>query len=242
MPELPEVEVLVRHLADRVVGRTIRTVNVRDPRSLRHTTSAEFRSTLKNARLESVQRRGKYLVFNLRKRGQPFPLLGHLGMTGRMYLLPQPTRHPPHTTLVLGLGKELLVFNDPRRFGRMTLDSSALQRLGPEPLEPAFTPRTLREAFSHSRQPVKVKLLDQSVVAGIGNIYASEALFLARIHPGTPAGRLTDSSHRRLRNSIRRVLREAIRFGSTAPLAFGASDPGDGIFYYGTTAQAAGDY
>jgi len=242
MPELPEVEVLVRHLARCVVGRTIRKVEVRDPRSLRHTTPAEFSRALRNAGIASVRRRGKYLVFTLRKRRQRFPLLAHLGMTGRMYVLTRHACQPPHATIVLGLGEEKLVFEDVRRFGGMTLKPSSLRRLGPEPLDPNFTAEVLREALARSLQPVKVKLLDQSVVAGIGNIYASEALFLARIHPGRPARHLTESACRRLRNSIRWVLRDAIRFGSTVPLEFDSSNAGDGLFYYGTRAEVSADY
>ena len=112
-------------------------------------------------------------------------------MTGRMYLLPAKDRLPKHAAVVLKLGRENFVFEDTRYFGRLTLDSSALARLGPEPLGAEFTAERFAEALGRSRQAIKVKLLDQSLLAGVGNIYASEALFRAGIAPTLPARRLT---------------------------------------------------
>ena len=104
-------------------------------------------------------------------------------MTGRMYLLPAKARLPRHAAVVLDLGRENFIFEDTRYFGRLTLDSSALARLGPEPLGAEFTAERFAEALGRSRQAIKVKLLDQSLLAGVGNIYASEALFRAGIAP-----------------------------------------------------------
>jgi formamidopyrimidine-DNA glycosylase len=107
-----------------------------------------------------------------------------------MYLLPASGPLPKHAAVVLYLGREKFVFEDTRYFGRLTLDTTALDRLGPEPLGNELAPDAFSEALKRSSQPIKVKLLDQSLVAGVGNIYANEALFLARIAPGLAANRL----------------------------------------------------
>jgi len=240
LPELPEVEVLVQHLASHVIGRKIRHVEVRDRRSILPTRPDLFKQTLNNASFLNVTRRGKYLIFTVRKDRHSFPLIGHLGMTGRIYLAARQTILRQHSTLVFGLGHEKMVFEDMRRFGRMGLDASLLDGLGVEPLDREFTENKLGLALARSRQPIKVILLDQSIVAGIGNIYASEALFRAGVHPGCPAHSLGQPAIKRLRNSIRRVLREAIRFGSTVPLSFG--DSTDGLFYFGQRGNPASHY
>jgi len=163
-------------------------------------------------------------------------------MTGRLYLTKRRNSDSQHATVVFGLGRDKLVFEDMRRFGRITLDSSIVNRLGPEPLESGFTVESLGQALSGSRQPIKVKLLDQSVVAGIGNIYASESLFLAHIDPRTPSQKLDKTRLQRLRTAIRRVLSQAIRFGSTVPLAFDSTASDGGLFYYGQSVEDSGHY
>lgn len=237
MPELPEVEVLARHLAARLPGRTILEVQILEPNSLRGSTPAKFQAALHRARFDSVARRGKYLLLTLRRDRQPRLLIAHLGMSGRLYLEKTATPLPRHARIAIVLGTEQLVFEDMRRFGGMTLDSTAIEQLGPEPLTPGFTTATLSRALAGSAQPVKIRLLNQSAVAGIGNIYASEALFVARIDPRTPSRDLTAKALPQLRSAIRRVLFEAIRFGSTAPLDFGPTSQRGGLFYYGQSAQ-----
>ncbi len=189
MPELPEVEVLVRHLAPRLVGRSILSVNVCRSRVLAPTSIRSLTHTLRGARFVGLRRRAKYLVFNLHspKRHSEIILVGHLGMTGRMYLLPCDAPLPKHAAAVLDLDRGKFVFEDTRYFGRLTLDVTALGRLGMEPLEAEFTPERFAEVLKRSAQPIKVKLLDQSAVAGVGNIYASEALFRAGISPSSGA-------------------------------------------------------
>ncbi len=235
MPELPEVEVLVRHLRPLLLRQTVRGVQVRRPKVLRPTSLGEFRRTVQGAQFLDVSRRGKYLLFKLRAAHESAPriLLGHLGMTGRMYLLPAGQGVPKHAAVVLGLGGLNFVFEDTRYFGRLTLDCSSLERLGPEPLDGEFTAERLRLALRSSRQAIKVRLLDQSVVAGVGNIYASEALFRAGISPGTPARRLQAQQVRRLWRAIRDVLSEAIDWGSTVPLNYAGTGHRDGLFYFG---------
>jgi formamidopyrimidine-DNA glycosylase len=244
MPELPEVEVLARHLAPLVRRRTIRDVDVRRPKILAPTSPAEFTRTLRGATFLGLRRRGKYLLFELRaaNRRGPLTLVGHLGMTGRMYLLASGASLPKHAAVVLDLGDERFVFEDTRYFGRFTLDAAAVARLGPEPLEREFTVERFAAALKRSGQPIKVKLLDQRVVAGVGNIYASEALFRAGISPRTSARRLTRAQVTRLRRAIRETLAGAIRCGSTVRLNYGGAGKRDGLFYFGRAPDAPDFY
>jgi len=243
MPELPEVEVLARHLRPLIRGKTIRAVDVRRAKVSRPTPPRTFRRTLRGAKFTGLSRRGKYLLFQLHAKagGKPISLLGHLGMTGRIFLAPKARRLPKHTAVVFDLGASNLVYEDTRYFGRLTLDTSAVSRLGPEPLEDEFKAETFAQSLKRSRQPIKVKLLDQRLVAGIGNIYASEALFRARISPRLAANQLTRAQVRRLRLAIRAVLAEAIECGSTVPLNLGG-DKSDGLFYFGRAPGAPDFY
>jgi formamidopyrimidine-DNA glycosylase len=134
--------------------------------------------------------------------------------------------------VVLDLGDGNLIYEDTRYFGRLTLDNSALNRLGPEPLDDGFDRTAFAQSLKRSRQAVKIRLLDQTLVAGIGNIYASEALFRAHISPRLPARKLTLSQVTRVWRAIRAVLREAIACGSTVPLNFDGRRS-DGLFYFG---------
>jgi formamidopyrimidine-DNA glycosylase len=243
MPELPEVEVLARHLRPLVCGRTIRAVRVRRARVLAPTSRDQLQRALRGARFTGLARRGKYLVFELRQPGRRTPLIlvGHLGMTGRMYLSPRRAPLPKHAAVILDLGRDFFVYEDSRYFGRLTLDTRALSRVGPEPLSANFTADTFGAALARSRQAIKVKLLDQSLLAGVGNIYASEALFRARIAPQLAARKLSRTQVNALRRSIRQVLGEAIRLGSTIPLHHGEKRGADGLFYFGR-AKGAPDY
>jgi len=235
MPELPEVEVLARHLRPLIRGKTIRDVTVHRAKVLLPTRPREFRRTLRGAKFIGLSRRGKYLLFQLRAKsgGKPISLLGHLGMTGRIFLASKDWPLPKHTAVALDLGKNNLIYEDTRYFGRLTLDTSAVTRLGPEPLDDGFKADTFAQLLKRSRQAIKVRLLDQQLVAGVGNIYASEALFRARISPRLAANKLTIVQVRRLRLAIRVVLTEAIRYGSTVPLNLGG-DKSDGLFYFGS--------
>jgi formamidopyrimidine-DNA glycosylase len=243
MPELPEVEVLTRYLRPLIRGKTIRAVNVHRAKVLLPTQPGIFRRTLTGARFTGVSRRGKYLLFQLRSKagGNPISLVGHLGMTGRIFLARKNLRLPRHTAVSFDLGASNLVYEDTRYFGRLTLDTSAVARLGPEPLDGEFTAEKFAQSLKRSRQAIKVKLLDQKLVAGIGNIYASEALFRARISPKLAANKLTVVQVRRLRLAIRKVLAEAIECGSTVPLNLGG-DKSDGLFYFGRAPGAPDFY
>jgi formamidopyrimidine-DNA glycosylase len=240
MPELPEVEVLARHLRPLLRGKIIRAVDVRREKVLRPTPPREFKKVLTGANFQDLSRRGKYLLFELEKSGEKILLLGHLGMTGRMFLARKNKRPPKHAAVIFDLGRENFIYEDTRYFGRMTLDLSAVEKLGAEPLSENFQPDIFAVALKRSRQAVKVKLLDQSLIAGVGNIYASEALFRAKISPKLPANKLTGLQSKKLCRAIREVLAEAIDCGSTVPLNFHAGKT-DGLFYFGR-ADNAPDY
>jgi formamidopyrimidine-DNA glycosylase len=241
VPELPEVEVLVRHLQPLLQGQLIHRIRVRRARVLRPTSTPQLVKALRGARFIQLSRRGKYLLFTLRKKdsAERVVLVGHLGMSGRMYLLAAGAALPRHASVVLDLDRGQFVFEDTRYFGRFTLDTSAIGELGPEPLSEEFTAASFHLDLKRSNQPIKVKLLDQSLVAGVGNIYASEALFRAGVSPRMRAGKLTTKQVFLLWQAIREVLADSIQRGSTVPLNFNSATEGDGFFYYGRAADAA---
>jgi formamidopyrimidine-DNA glycosylase len=243
MPELPEVEVLARHLAPSLQNREIKRVDIHRAKIVAPTTPEEFSKKLEGATFIQLTRRGKYLLFEMRGRDRKnFLLIGHLGMTGRMYLSPAKSSLPKHAAVVLELGGEKFVFEDTRYFGRLTLDTQSIAALGPEPLGDDFTAEYFFNALQRSTQSIKVKLLDQTLVAGVGNIYASEALFRAGIPPQLPARRLKPPQVARLRTAIRETLRDAIKRGSTVPLNYSGEDGSDGLFYFGSAPGAPDFY
>lgn len=216
MPELPEVETTRRGLAPLVTGQQIEALIVRDPR-LRWPVAPGLPAALAGQRIESLNRRGKYLL--LATTGGT--VLIHLGMSGSLRYLVAPTpplRHD-HVDLVFTSGARLR-FNDPRRFGslQLTRDPAAhalLRQLGPEPLGEGFTAELLRARCAGRRVAIKQRLMDGQVVVGVGNIYANEALYLAGIHPGRAAGRISLPRLERLVSSVRQVLAEAVEQGGT---------------------------
>ena len=235
MPELPEVEWVVRGLNRTLAGATIGSATVHRPRSLRPTLPEALERALAGARVQSVQRRGKYLLLHLTpaKGDSPLVVCAHLGMTGRMHVVPAEHPLPRHAVVSMDLGSRRFVFEDARGFGRFTLDVTPVSQLGPEPLSESFSPESLAASTSGSRQPIKPFLLDQSRVAGVGNIYASESLFRARVHPGRPAGSLSADEAVRLHDAIRAVLSESIA-------AAEAGDAGTRFYYGDDGTQAEG--
>ncbi|MDZ7779275.1 MAG: DNA-formamidopyrimidine glycosylase [Gemmatimonadota bacterium] len=220
MPELPEVETIVRSLRPHIVGHTITGVAIRFPDVLR-TPAAELTREIDGRRVESVDRRGKNVVVRLSESGV---LALNLGMTGRLLAFPEPPAGfhiPIHATVTFELhGGTLLVFDDVRRFGTVEWLTEAdwadrAGRMGPEPFDRRFTARALSSRLGRSRAPIRSWLLDQKRIAGIGNIYANEALYLAGIDPRRPAHGIIPDEARRLHRALRRVLREAIRAGGT---------------------------
>lgn len=240
MPELPEVEILVRHLAPLLPGHRVRAVQVGRPRVTRPDPPDRLVAALTGATFREVTRRGKYLVFSLGRARRAVTVLGHLGMTGRMWLQATGEPLPRHLAAALDLGRQRLVFEDVRFFGRLSLDLAPLDALGPEPLDPAWDGPALAARLGRSSRAIKVCLLDQTVVAGVGNIYASEALHRARIAPARPAARLRPAEHAALARAIHDVLAEAVSGGSTVPLDLRGGT--DGLYYYGRAAEAGPAY
>jgi formamidopyrimidine-DNA glycosylase len=207
MPELPEVETIKNELSPRIIGRTITAVTLFDEKIVRQPPVAEFNSRLIGEAITGVVRRGKYLLFSLTS-GQT--LVIHLKMTGSLWLKP-PDRF---VRAVIHLnGGVKLYFRDPRKFGMMWLaedKNSVTDKLGPEPLEAGFTAATLAKILDGRTAPVKALLCDQNVIAGIGNMYADEALFLAKINPMRAGKSLTKEEVKRLYHAIKQVLTAAI--------------------------------
>ncbi|HEY2328900.1 MAG TPA: bifunctional DNA-formamidopyrimidine glycosylase/DNA-(apurinic or apyrimidinic site) lyase [Verrucomicrobiae bacterium] len=243
MPELPEVEVLARHLRPLLRGKTIRAIEIRRGKVLQPTSPARFKGKLRGAKFLNLERRGKYLLFELRQKDsrEKIYLLGHLGMTGKMFLAPKKAAPPRHAAVVLDLGANNFIYEDTRYFGRLTLDVSAAEKLGPEPWDKKFTAEVFRRQLKKSRQPVKVKLLDQSLIAGVGNIYAGEALFRAGISPRRASNKISGLEAKELLSAVRKILTDAIACGSTIPLNFAAGKT-DGLFYFGRAAGTADHY
>ena len=232
MPELPEVETTRRGLAPHLAGRRVLELAVREPR-LRWPVAPELAPWAAGRRVRSLERRGKYLVLDLGGSG----LLVHLGMSGSLRLVPEGTpagRHA-HWDLRLDDGR-LLRFTDPRRFGSLHRwegepgSHPLLRALGPEPLGPDFHGDYLYGHSRGRRVPVKAFLMDARVVVGVGNIYANEALFLARLPPGRAAGRIGAERYSRLAAAVRSVLEQAIAAGGTTLRDFTSGDGQPGYF------------
>jgi formamidopyrimidine-DNA glycosylase len=215
VPELPEVETIRAQLALRLEGRTFVRVEILDPRLTRPFDLFEVAEELEGDRVTEVERRGKYLVWRLES---GLTLLVHLRMTGSFAF--EPATHE-RAVLELDDGTRL-VYRDVRRFGTWLvledaeLDPYLAAKNGPEPLGPRFTAGWLTAQLGRRRAPLKAVLLDQRVVAGLGNIYADEALWRARLNPLRPAGELAEDEVARLHRAIRAALRAGIaRQGST---------------------------
>ncbi|MBV9332855.1 MAG: bifunctional DNA-formamidopyrimidine glycosylase/DNA-(apurinic or apyrimidinic site) lyase [Candidatus Eremiobacteraeota bacterium] len=217
MPELPEVETIVRGLTGKVVGATIARVEVRLERIAVAPPRVNFAAALTGERIVGARRRGKYAVLELASGSS---IVTGLRMTGRLVVARNGRRELPGTHVVLHFkGGGLLRFSDVRTFGRMRLVGPTEawdDALGVEPLSSSFTPEAFIGMLSGRTTPVKAFLLDQRRIAGIGNIYACEALWEARIRPNRPSGRLTKPAARRLRRAIIDVLERAIEMRGTS--------------------------
>lgn len=219
MPELPEVETVRRGLETLIVGKTIRSVDVFLARIIRHPSVGQFQDRVQNTQIEAIGRRGKYLLFEI----PPYQLISHLRMEGQYRVAKAGEPIAPHTHVIFHLSDGLeLRYRDVRQFGTMDVvaDSeprpSGLVSLGPEPFDVTLTPRSFRDRLHRRSSPIKSILLDQSCIAGLGNIYVDEALFLAGIHPLTKASRIGDARAGRLLDAIRDVLARAIEAGGSS--------------------------
>ena len=235
MPELPEVELVARSLDTLLYGWKIIRAELIRARLAPDNPPREFARLLRNATIESVGRRGKHLLFNL---DNSHVLITHLRMTGRFLYLPPKTPLPKHTHALFHLENgRRLIFTDQRHFGLMKIvkaselhEAKELRALAPEPFSDEFSPEYLLATLKRSGRALKEVLLDQTKITGLGNIYAAEALFIARINPFIAASKLSGRRSPRLHLAIREILDEAIAHGSTMNV-----DPEniDGSYYGG---------
>ena len=212
MPELPEVETIKNELSPHIVGSCIAGVTLFWNGMVRQPSAEKFCSRLIGQKIVSVARRGKYLIVDLAS-GEV--LIIHLKMSGSLLVKPVSAEPDKFTRAILYLNNEetQLIFRDPRKLGVMWLveDKDAIVgKLGPEPLEASFTPQLLAERLANRTAPIKALLCDQSLIAGIGNMYADEALFVAKVHPLRLGGSLSWSEIECLHKAIQQVLRSAI--------------------------------
>jgi formamidopyrimidine-DNA glycosylase len=236
MPELPEVELVARSLERLVAGRRILAARLLRERLAPDTSPRVFARSLRGAQIEFVGRRGKHILTHL-DNGRV--LITHLRMTGRFLYLPPEAPLPKHTHALFELDDgRRLVFTDQRHFGMMKVvlaselqETKELRSLAPEPFSDEFTPAYLSAALARSRRTLKETLLDQKRVLGLGNIYAAEVMFLARVNPFTTAAELSRARVPRLHRAILDVLAESLAHGSTMTV-----DPEniDGSYYGGS--------
>ncbi|SIT66669.1 DNA-(apurinic or apyrimidinic site) lyase [Ectothiorhodosinus mongolicus] len=233
MPELPEVETTRRGIEPHLLGRRMTHIRVYDSR-LRWPVPADLPDQFRDACIHAVKRRGKYLLIDCAKHGH---LLMHLGMSGSLRIQPTtaPKRKHDHAELQLDSG-QCLRLHDPRRFGALLWfnpeqgDHPLLLNLGPEPLEEHFNADYLFKTARRRQVSIKALIMNSQVVVGVGNIYASEALFMAGIRPRRAAGRITRAEAQKLVDSIRSVLQEAITQGGTTLRDFLREDGSHGYF------------
>jgi formamidopyrimidine-DNA glycosylase len=223
MPELPEVETLARKLRPQLLGTIIQEAQVRWSRTLAFPSARRFREQIKGQEVQDVTRRAKFFILRL----SDFSLLIHLRMSGDLLIKGDDIRPEKHDRLIMrisspasqgkaaeGVGVRAFVFNDTRKFGRVWLTAhpeEVLGRLGPEPLSRSFTPGWLHTALHSKHRQLKPLLLDQTFLAGLGNIYTDEALNLAKLNPLAASDSVTVQQAETLREAIRAVLKEGIR-------------------------------
>lgn len=220
MPELPEVETIRRTLALHVLNLKIEEVILRWTGAVVGYEGYSFEEIVRGLSLQSIERRGKYLLITLE---EGWSIIAHMRMTGRLNYYPQSQDPEKHTHVILKLSKGELHFTDTRKFGRLQLvrteerlNQPSLERLGPEPLEEEFTPEELGRRLSRRKLALKTALLDQTVVAGIGNIYADESLFRAGLSPVRLANSLSQKELEVLYTAICEVLQEGIDANGTS--------------------------
>ncbi len=245
MPELPEVETIARTLRPALLGAEISEAEIRWARTIAHPSLGEFQERIRGQSIQEVDRRGKFLSVRL----SDGYLFIHLRMSGDLVL--QEASSPPgkHERLRWRLRRaqagpaegQALVFSDPRKFGRVWLTEDPAQvvgDLGPEPLSEAFTVAWLYEQLRRHRRLLKPLLLDQTFLAGLGNIYTDEALYLARLHPATPSHTVTREQAERLHAAIQTVLQEGIRSnGASIDWVYRGGEFQNHFRVYGRTGQ-----
>ncbi|MCW9024635.1 MAG: bifunctional DNA-formamidopyrimidine glycosylase/DNA-(apurinic or apyrimidinic site) lyase [Gammaproteobacteria bacterium] len=232
MPELPEVETTRRGISPHLLNQSVQQVIIRN-RNLRWPISRQLANDIKDQTITSIERRGKYLLLGTDKG----TLIIHLGMSGSLRILPcdEEVKKHDHFDLQMKNG-QCLRLHDPRRFGAVLWTRKSpethklLSALGPEPLSEQFNTEYLFNRSRQRKQVIKTFIMDSKIVTGVGNIYASEALFLAGIHPKHAAGRISQTRYAKLAESIKTVLEAAIEQGGTTLKDFTQSDGKPGYF------------
>lgn len=220
MPELPEVETIKRTLSQLIIGKTITDITIYWPKIIKHPDTEMFKQLLIGQTFQQMNRKGKFLLFHL----DDYILVSHLRMEGKYRVENSSIPIDKHTHVIFTLDdKEELRYHDVRKFGTMhvfpkdqVLTEKPLNQLGPDPFETACTDEYLFNKFQGTSRVIKTVLLDQTVVAGLGNIYVDETLFLSRIHPLTRANQLTKDEVKRINHYAKVVLQQAIEKGGTS--------------------------
>lgn len=234
MPELPEVETVKNAVSKAVCGANIIAATVLCDK-FREKIPADFAAKITGAKIIHCQRIAKYIVISLNNR---LSLVWHLGMSGKIKILPQkPANLEKHDHVIIETDKGCLIFNDPRRFGLLTYcesahlrECSALKNIGPDPFDENLTAQYLYNQLQAHSTPIKVALLEQKIICGIGNIYASEALYRAKISPFRPAKSLSLAECEKLLKSAREVLSNAIKAGGSTLRDYRKPDGSSGEF------------
>ena len=235
MPELPEVEITRRGIEPHLAGKIITGVRVGE-RRLRWPIPLKLAAHVTGRRIARVARRGKYILIDCSAKESAGWLILHLGMSGSLRIMDAGTVAQRHEHFDLLLGKRLLRLRDPRRFGAVLWQEGDIERhplladLGAEPLDAAFTGALLHAATRRRKAAVKLILMNASIVVGVGNIYANESLFHARINPRTPAGRLSLARCEALAAAIKSTLKQALAAGGSSLRDFVHSDGSSGYF------------
>ena len=238
MPELPEVETIARILRPVLIDKTILSADLRWPRTLATPSPAVFKKRLKGQQIESISRRAKFLDIQLSN----LHLLIHLRMSGDLLVVLGGYQPAKHDRLIMQLSQDTsLIFSDPRKFGRVWLvddPTKIFQGLGPEPLSEAFTPGWLYSALHTRQRQLKPLLLDQTFLAGLGNIYTDEALHLAKLHPLSSSDLVTKRQAKSLWQAIQEVLEEGIhRNGASIDWVYRGGDFQNHFRVYGRTGK-----
>lgn len=234
MPELPEVETITEALRRAVQGATVLAVQVRN-RRFREAVPDDFEKRIVNSSFEKIYRKAKYIVIEL---SNGFSIIWHLGMSGRVKISDElPADLEKHDHVILHTDKGYIIYNDARRFGLMTYTQSEsifqhhlFSHIGVDPFDEALTAQYLFDIFKNRKSSIKTTLLDQSIINGIGNIYASEALYEACISPLRSASELTLSEIKKLISAIRKTLKKAIAAGGSTLRDYRKPDGSMGYF------------
>ena len=238
MPELPEVETVRRSLIDLIIGKKIKSVDVYYERIIDSDVS-EFKELLKDETFVDINRSGKFLIFILNH----YIIVSHLRMEGKYFLRDGQDALPKekHEHVIFNFTDgSTLRYNDTRKFGRMILfktnnveevkKEEPLNKLGIEPISGELTTEYLKDKFKNKKEPIKQALLDQSIITGLGNIYADEVCFMSRLNPNKKASSLNDDELQKIIDSSKEVLEKAINFGGTTIKSFVSSHAATGLF------------